>query len=280
MRINSWSGLAVFGFGVSLCLATAAISAPDARQIADSLVAATTATGRVQASYEDVTANGDVITVSGYKITRTSAQTIEIPVLTITGAALREAGGFTAQSIAFDSGTAIRGNDIATWKTGVVEGVLVPAAEEIRAEADVRPFGKFAMSGLTLSESNLTKPVTAAEIRIVLQAGLDGAPGAFAAQLSGIHFGAELLKGRPHEKAVLDALGYEEFDLNIAVAGAFDAASQSMTLNTLTINTAEVGTVTVKARFSGISLGKIIATRTDAEARAETNLDNLEIRFE
>jgi hypothetical protein len=171
MRIHSFSGAAVFGLGISLFWASAAASAPDARQIADSLVAATTATGRVQAEYQDATANGDVITVSGYKITRTSAKTIEIPAIIVTGAVMREAGGFTAQSIVFDKGTAIRGNDIVTWETGVVEGAIVPSAEEIKAEIDVRPFEKFAMSGVSLSESNLTKPVTAADIRVVLQAG-------------------------------------------------------------------------------------------------------------
>lgn len=280
MRIHSFSGAAVFGLGVLLFWASAAASAPDARQIADSLVAATTATGRVQAEYQDATANGDVITVSGYKITRTSAKTIEIPAIIVTGAVMREAGGFTAQSIVFDKGTAIRGNDIVTWETGAVEGAIVPSAEEIKAEIDVRPFEKFAMSGVSLSESNLTKPVTVADIRVVFQAGPNDTPGAFAAQFSGIHFGAELLKGRPQEKAVVDALGYEEFDVNIAIAGAFDAQGQSMALNSMTINTAEVGTVTIKARLSGLSLGKIMATRTDAEARTEMNLDNLEIRFD
>ena len=280
MRINSWCVPVVLAFATLPYFTAAASSATDARQIADSLIAATTATGRVQASYNEATANGDDITISGYTITRTNARTIEIPTIVVTGAAMREPGGFTAQSIAFDDGKVTRGNDVATWTTGLIEEALIPSVEEIKAEANILPFGKIAISGLALSESNLSKPVTATELRVVMQANVDGSPGAFAAQFSGIHFSAELLKGRPQEKAVLDALGYEEFDLNVAVAGAFDAATQSMTINTLTINTAEVGTITVKARLSGISPGKLLATRTDAETRAEAKLDNFEIRFD
>jgi len=280
MRTNSWCGPVVIAFATLPFFTTAAFSTIDARQVADSLVAASTATGQVQASYNEATASGDEITISGYTITRTNARTIEVPRIIVTGAAMRQLGGFTAQSIAFDNGKVTRGNDVGTWTTGLIEEAVVPSVEEIKAEASILPFGKITISGLALSESNLTEPVTAAELRIVMQAKADGSPGAFAAQFSGIHFAAELLKGRPHEKAVLDALGYEAFDLNIAVAGAFDALTQSMTINTLTINTADVGTITVKAKLSGVSLGRIIAARTDAEIRTEAKLDNLEIRFD
>lgn len=280
MRINSSIGLIGIAFAALAFSAPVAVSAPDAGQIADSLVAAATATGDVKASYEDASANGDDIVISGYKITRESTRSIEIPEIVISGANLREAGGFTAQSIAFDNGKVTRGGDVATWNTGLIEEALVPSAEEIKAEANIRPFGKVMVSGLILSESNLTKPVTAAELRVVTQADADGAPGAFAAQFSGIHFSAELLKGRPHEKALVDALGYEEFDLNISVVGAFDTANQAMTINTLTINAAEVGNITIKARFSGISPGKFVATRTDAATRAAVKLDDLEVRFD
>lgn len=272
--------VAGFGLGSLLLLATGAEAAPDARQVADSLVAATTASGRVQATYDDAAANGDAVTISGFKITRTDAKTIVIPSLVVTGAAMRDGGGFTATSIAFDNGKATRGNDVVTWTTGLVEDALIPSAEEVKAESDFKPFGKLAVTGVTISESNLAKPVTASEVRVLLQNAADGSTGAFAAQVSGIHFPAEVLKGRPQEKAILDALGYEEFDVNIAAAGAFDAASDSMTLNSLTINTAEIGTLTVTARLSDISLGKVIASQSDAEIGSETKLDSFEIRFD
>jgi hypothetical protein len=136
------------------------------------------------------------------------------------------------------------------------------------------------MGGLTISESNLSKPVTASEVRVVLQGAADGSAGAFAAQVGGVHVPADVLKGRPQEKALLDALGYEAFDVNIAIAGAFDAAGDSMSLDTLTINTAGVGTVTVKAQLSGITLGKIVAARANPAAHGGTKLDSMEVRFD
>lgn len=280
MPIKSCRALALVAFGAALISASAANAAADAKQVADSLVAATTATDRVQATYENATASGDVVTVSGFKVIRTDAKTIEIPTIVVTGAVMRDAGGFTAQSIAFDSGTATRGDDVVTWKQGLIEDATIPSADEIKAESNFRPFGKLVVGGLTITESNLAKPVTAQEIRVVMESDANGLPAAFAAQISGVQFPAEVFKGRPQEKAIVDALGYEEFDVNIALAGAFDAANDSMTINTFTINTADVGTISIKARFSGLSLGQIAATRLDAEARSDTKLDNLEVRFD
>jgi hypothetical protein len=278
MGIKSWHVLVVV-LGVTAPVLPA-LAAPDARAVADGLAAAAAATGRVQATYDEATANGDVITISGFKIVRTDAKTISVPSVIVTGAAMRTPGGFTATSIAFDEGTAKRGEDIVTWKTGVVEDAVVPSAEEIKAETDFRPFGKLVVSGLTIAESNLAKPVTADEIRVVMDNDADGYPTAFAAQITGIEFGVEVLADRPQEKAIIDALGYESFDVNINVAGAFDRQNETMTLETFTINTAEVGTVSIEARFGGMSSGKIAAARLDSQARSDAKLESLQIRFD
>jgi hypothetical protein len=280
MRTQSWHRLSGSALAMLLICASPAFSAPDANAIADSLVAAAAAAGKVQATYESATASGEVITITGFKAVRTNAKTVVIPAIVVTGAAIREAGGFTAQSIAFDGGKAVRGNDQVTWQTGMIEEALVPSAEEVKAEADLRPFGKLVVGGLTIAESNLSKPITASEVRVVLQSAADGSAGAFAAQIGGVHFPADVLRGRPQEKALLDALGYEQFDVNIAIAGAFDGADDSMTLDTLTVNTADVGTVTVKAQFSGITLGKIVAAEANPDTRSTTKLDRLEVRFD
>jgi hypothetical protein len=280
MPINWLRALAIVVVATAAAGTPAAHAAPDAKAIADSLAAAAAATDRVQASYGSASAAGETITISDFTIKRSDAKTIVIPAVVITGALPRDPGGFTAQSIAFDGGTATRGKDVVTWQTGLVEDALVPSAEEIKAETDVRPFGKLVVGGLQISESNLAEPVTAEEIRVIMEADADNFPSAFAAQVSGIQFPADILKGRPQEKAIVDALGYESFDVNISVSGAFDRAAQAMSLNALTINTAGVGNLSVKARISGMSPGRITATRVDAEARSETKLENLEVRFD
>lgn len=281
MKIKSWRTLFIVVLGTTMAAVSPALSAPEARTVADSLAAAAAATGRVQATYDDAAADGDVITIRGFKVTRSNAKTITIPSLVVTGPVMRQPGGFTATSIAFDDGTAKRGEDIVSWKTGLIEDAVVPSAEEIKTEADFRPFGKLVVNGLTIAESNLAKPVSADEIRVLMESDADGYPTAFAAQVTGIQFGAEVLEDRPQEKAIVDALGYESFDVNINVAGAFDRQNDTMTLETLTINTAEVGTVSIKARFSGMSPGKIAATQLDTgEARSDAKLASLQVRFE
>ena len=280
MGIKSRRVLLVVVLGLATTPVSPALATLDARAVADSLAAAAAGTGRVKATYDDATVSGETITISGFKVIRSDANTITIPSVIVTGAAMRTPGGFTATSIAFDGGTAKRGEDIVTWKTAMVEDAVVPSAEEIKAETDFRPFGKLVVSGLTIAESNLAKPVAAEEIRVVMDNDVDGYPTAFAAQITGIQFGVEVLAGRPQEKAIVDALGYESFNVNVNVAGAFDRQSETMTLETFAINTAGVGTVTITARLSGMSPGKIAATRLDAEARSDAKLESLQIRFD
>lgn len=257
-----------------------AFSAPDAKQVADALVAASTATGRVKASYDSATEEGGAIAITNYKAVRTDAQTVTIPKVLVTGAEERQPGGFTATSIAFDDGKATHGKDTVGWATGLVEEAVIPSAEEVKAESNIRPFSKFGMSNISISESNLAEPITVSDVSMVLQNAADGSTSAFASQVGGIHFTSEVFKDEPQQKAIIDALGYEKFDINIAAAGAFDAATEQMTLSSLTVNTADVGTVTVKALLSGVSPGGAMTSNKESQTKSEAKLNNLEIRFD
>lgn len=280
MGIKSWCTLFVLVVAPTSLSTLPALAAPDARQVADALAAATAATGPVDATYENATASGDTVTITGFKVVRSDAKTVTIPAVIVTAPVMRDAGGFTAASITFDGGTAKRGADIVTWKTGMVTEAVIPSAEEVKAETDFRPFAKLAIDGLSIAESNLAKPVTAEKISVAMDHDADGYPTAFAAQVTGIRFGAEVLAGHPQEKAILDALGYEEFNVNINVAGSFDHETDSTTLETLSIDTADVGKLSIKARFTGMSPGRIVTTPLNADARQSAKLDRFEIRFD
>jgi hypothetical protein len=280
MRTTSARRLtAGFALG-ALLFGSHAASAADAKAIADALVAASAATGRVQASYDSAAAEGDAIAIVNYKLLRTNAQTIVIPKLVITGAEPRQPGGFTAESIAFNGGKATHGKDTVNWETGLVEGAVVPSAEEVKAESDVRPFAKLTMAKITAEESNLADKVTVNDVVMELESAADGSTGAFASEVNGIHFTSAVFNDQPQQKAVLDALGYEAFDVNVAAAGTFDATAEQMTLSGLTINTADVGTLTVKAQLSGVSPGGAVTSNTQAETRSDAKLNSLEIRFD
>jgi hypothetical protein len=280
MRTTSSRRLtAAIAFGALLLGSHTAWSA-DAKEIADALVAASSATGRVQASYDSAAAEGDAIAIVNYKLLRTNAQTIVIPKLVITGAEPRQPGGFTAKSIAFDGGKATHGQDTVAWETGLVEDAVVPSADEVKAESNVRPFARLTLANITAQESNLADKVTVANVAMELQSAADGSTGAFASKVDGIHFTSAVFNDQPQQKAVLDALGYEKFDVNVIAAGTFDAAAEQMTLSQLTINTADVGTLTVKAQLSGVSSGGAVTSNTQSQTRSDAKLNSLELRFD
>jgi hypothetical protein len=280
MNIKSRRALLLVVSAMPALWQSTASAAPDARQVADALAAAAEATDRVKATYDNATASGDEITISGFKVVRSDFKTITIPSVVVSGPMMREPGGFTATNISFDGGTAKRGEDVVAWKTATVDDAVVPSPDEIKAEADFRPFGKLLVSDLSIAESNLAKPITANEIRVVMDSDGDGYPTTFAAQVSGIQFGVEVLEDRPQEKAIVDALGYKEFEVNVNAAGSFDRENAAMTLETLTINTVDVGTVSINARFAGMSPGKFAAAPLDMEKRSDAKLENLQIRFD
>jgi hypothetical protein len=113
-----------------------------------------------------------------------------------------------------------------------------------------------------------------------LQSAADGSTGAFASEADGIHFTSAMFNDQPQEKAILDALGYDKFDAKVTAAGTFDAAAQQMTLSGLTIDTADVGTLTVKAQLSGVSSGGAVTSNEQSHTRSDAKLNNLEIRFD
>jgi len=285
MRTNSTRrGNPLMGTGAitlaALLIAGHPVFAADAKSVADALVAAATATGRVQASYDAATDEGGAIAITNYKLVRTNAQTIVIPKVVVSGAADRQPGGFTAASIAFDGGKATHGKDTVTWETGLVEDAVVPSPDEVKAESDIRPFGKLSMAKIVADESNLADNITVNDVSVVLQSAADGSTSAFASQIGGVHFTSAVFNDQPQQKAVLDALGYEKFDINVAAAGSFDAASEQMTLSSFTVNTADVGTLTVKAQLSGVSPGGAVTSNTQNQTKSDAKLNNLEIRFE
>ncbi len=76
--------------------------------MADAFVAAFGASGKAVASYDNAVADGDTITITGFKAVQPKRTDRDITVATIviTGAAERQPGGFTAASMTFSDGSA------------------------------------------------------------------------------------------------------------------------------------------------------------------------------
>ena len=265
--------------GLSL-FATQALAAPDAKGIADSLVAAMTATGKTQASYDSATANGDAVTIAGYKMTNADGDTITIPSLVINGAAERDKGGFTADHISFDGGTLVSGSETSTWQTGGVDDALVPSPDEIKAKAHVTPFSAIKVGGINVSGPDIAAPIAVNAVAVELDALPDGTPRSFALTVDGIKIPAAVFDDHPQQKAVIDALGYTGFVTTLEVKGGYDTKADTLTLDSFALDTVDVGKLTILAKISGVSLGKLVADEKTADVQSKGKLESLSIRFD
>lgn len=273
--------VAFSGIAFSILIGAAPALAADARQIADSLVAAATASGKSEASYQDATASGDDVTITGYTMKQTegSADTVTIPTILITGAQPRDKGGFTAAAMTFDNGTVTSEGTNIKWQTGSLADATVPSPDEIKAKAKIRPFSKIDVAGLNVSGGDLAAPVDIAKIGVTVDMEADGTPRDFVMDIGGINLPPELFAAEAQSKAVLDALGYNGFTVNVGVSGGYETGTDTLTLRSFTIDTTDVGKLQIAGKFSGVSMSKLAGDQA-ADVAQTGKLDNLTIRFD
>lgn len=276
-----FSRVAVGGLFLGVALGASPALAADAKQIADAIVAAVAASGETQATYEDATANGDDVTITGYTMTKAEGgDTMTIPTIAITGAAPRDKGGFTAARMTFDNGTMTTSDSKITWQTGSLVDATVPSPDEIKAKAKLRPFSKLDIAGINVSGGGLAAPVDIGSLGVAIDVEADGTPRDFALDIATIKVPPEVFSGEPQQQAVLDALGYNGgFVVNVSVAGGYATATDTLTLRNFTIDTADVGKLDISGEFSGVSLSKLISDQSQ-DIATTAKLDGLTIRFD
>jgi hypothetical protein len=272
--------LAVGGLAFSLAFAAAPAFAADAKQVADSLIAAVTATGKTQASYERATASAADVTITGYKMTNADGDVITIPSIVVSGAQPRDKGGFTATRLAFDGGTGTSQGETFTWKTGALDNATVPSPEEIKAKAHIQPFSHIAFGGIDVTGADLAAPVDIGAATVDLTAATDGSPRDFKMQVAHIMVPGAAFADHPQQKAILDALGYDGFDSTLTVDGGYEASADTLTLRGFALETVDVGKLAIVAKVSGVSLGKLMTDSKAADAQSNGKLDSLSVRFD
>jgi len=255
-------------------------AAPDPQHIADLLVAAAAATGEAQLAYKAATADGDTITVSGLTVSVPAKQaTLTIPAVVISGAAERQPGGFTAERIAFDGGSASAPAGSFKWQSAAMDGAVVASADEVKARARVRPFHTMTVSGLSANEAAAADPIEVATVAVTIGAVGEGTPISVVIKASGVRFPASLV-ANPIAAAMADRLGYKEFDADIAMDGAYDPSADTLAINALTIDAADIGKIAVTAKFSGLSFRRLSDPAQAKAARAAARLDAMTVRFD
>jgi hypothetical protein len=276
--------------GLVLCLfIDGQALAADATQVADAIVAAVGASGENKATYESATAAGDDVTITGYKMigtktdaatgAKTETETMTVPTLVVSGAQPRDKGGFTATKITFDGATLLSDGNTITWQTGSATEATIPSPDEIKAKAKLRPFTRADLGALTISGGDLAAPMNIGSVGVGIDVEADGTPKDFTLDVNAIAVPGELFSD-PQQKAVLDALGYTNFTINVGVAGGYETATDTLTMRTFTIDTGEVGKLSIEGKFSGVSLSKLSDQETAKDVASTGKIDALTIRFD
>jgi hypothetical protein len=279
MRVRSIASVAGPGFAAVLVLAPAA-AASDAARIADLLTAAIVATGEMEATYEVATADGDDLTVTGFKVALADGRgSLTLPILVIGGAGEREGGGFTAARITFDGGSATLGDDTVRWATAAIEDAVVPSVDEVRLRARIRPFGQASFGALEIARAGDAAPVRVAALGIAVGDMTDGVARDVRVRASGAEVPASFFTGTI-VSAIIDRLDYRTFTADIATDGDYDTAGDTLSLRKLVVDAVGVGRIDMDGKFSGLSLLGMIDREKSAEARASARLDSMTLRLE
>lgn len=272
------SGLAVLS---ALLMTSAAFAASDAKKVADDIVAVVQARGDGQASYGSATANGDVVTVSDFKILSKKNGEVTIPAIVVTNPADRQPGGFTATSIAFDGGKLLKGDNTLNWTTGLTNDAVVPTPAELAGDVKLTPFSHFEIAGISATnKKDQPEPVKVDKVAIDLTNVVDGQPGDVKFSVAGVSVPQAVIATEPQAKATLDQLGYQSLLLNFNVGASYDNAKQSLSINEIEADGKDMGKLTITGSFGGLPREKL-QSQDDMSALASTaTLENATIRFE
>jgi hypothetical protein len=272
--------LALRSLVVAAALGSVSAYAADPKQIADAIVAAAEAggNGQTKLTYTDATANGDDVVISGVSVSG-DGDTASVPSIVITGAVPRDKGGFTAAKMVLDNGTMTSDGQNVTWQTASVENVTIPSPDEIKAKARVAPFTSVAIGGLNVQGGDMPAPLDIAQIAVSLQSEEDGTPRDVTTQINGIAVTSAFF-GDGQAKAVLGALGYDKFLINVVADGAYEHTSDTLTVRGFTIDAVDVGKLAIEGKFLGVALSKLANSSTAKDVQSSGKLDHLTIRFD
>lgn len=266
--------------GSGLALAGAAAAA-DARKIADDIVNLINAGGEATASYDDATESGGTVTISNFKVAGTGGEdnSAEIGQIIIGNAVDRAGGGFTADSLTFGNGKLTGDGNNISWAAAQFSGVTLPTAAELQGTPSFVPFTSFSISGLTIDGEDMDQPMSVDEFEVTVGNITDGVPHEGIVTLTGIEVPMEAL-GDADQQAIFSAMGYDGFTVNLIASGGYASATDTITLQTFTIDIEEVGKVVLSGVFSGVPLSKLQSEEGIQEVLATAKIDSATFRFE
>ena len=249
--------------------------------IADALVAAATASGESQASFDGATAAGDDVTITNFKMTGTDGQSLEVPSIVITNAQPRDPGGFTAGASALDNASMHerRQHHQMGERLGHRRDHSVARTRSRQRPRSARSASSIS-SNLEISGGDLPAPLGIARSTSTSISTIRGLPRDFTLNINSINVSQDLLSDADDQtKQVLAGLGYDSFVINVTVEGGYETGSDTLTVRNFAIEAPDVGKLAISARSRASRPAKS-PTAATPNALANGKLETLTIRFD
>ncbi len=275
--------VALGSFLIAILAAANATAAPDAHAVAAALVAAFNANGKFVASYADAAANGDTITITGFKAVqpKRTGRDLTIATIVIAGAAERQPGGFTAASMTFNDGSATYRRERVTWQSAIAANAVIPTAEEIQTAGSIFvPFTTASINGVTISNPYLVQPANVAKVDIATTADDQGHLTGVTANTKDVHVPTSAFV--PEIQGALQSVGYTDLVLSASADAGFDTGADTVTLHALTVDVADVGKLTISGALSHLKVRDLLGIGAAGQAKAKQlpDINGLTVSFQ
>jgi hypothetical protein len=258
--------------GVTLVFAAyPALAAPDANATAEAL-AAIVAAGQEGSTltYGNASATATDVVLTGVKITSAEdGSTVDIPELVIVNPIPRPEGGFSADSMTFNSVTMVNqgeDTDTLTIAEGSATAILVPSVAELEANPRFAPFATMDLRGLEGASEMAEFPLDIASMHIELANVVDGQPNDIKMIMDGIVIPIEAFEFEEALATSLTQMGYESFTAGVTVDGAYAEDTDTLTIRSVALRAADVGELTFSGIIGDFPIGNLLEGAEMAQA--------------
>ena len=155
----------------------------------------------------------------------------------------------------------------------------MPAPEEVKAAAKLRPFARLHMQGIRLVAPSGDRLAAVDDLIVEIGELIDKAPSRLRIEARGMLVSADAVGGT-RRRAMLIALGYTELELDLTLDSMVDLHADTWTMDPLMVKIAGVGEFRIEGHFSGVSIGGFVVDSRRASARKSAKMDRLTIRFD
>ncbi|MFO1184567.1 MAG: hypothetical protein U1E56_07255 [Bauldia sp.] len=275
--IHARTPLAGTALASLVAIATAAAAPPPPKQVADAFVAAIVAANpQAQVTYAAAAVAGNDITITGINLSSTEITSGTIGKVTIVNPAAAPNGGFTADRVNVEAGKLSSQNTSLAWQSGSATGIILPSNAQAAAQSGALPFARLAMTGMTLTRTELARPITIAGSTMTVTA----PSGDTKVTVDGIKVPIAAFDNSSVLKDLVKSLGYTaDFTINIS-ASSTAAGGDGLSLRSMDIVADQVGKLAINARTSGVTADALAKTDKVGDIIGTASLNQLSIRFD